>query len=217
MESAMPTTFDALDESARSVRRRLGESTADIISTYGAMRLLSPSSEALSAYARAREQLYAGRYSQAIAAAQSAIRHDSAFAAAQRTLADAYALAGQRSRASRALDAAWRFRTRLSERERLRVSADRHAFAGELSEAFLAYDRLFTRYRDDVGALKSQAVLQEMIGARGGGIGNLRVAYSIDHQDWPPLSRVARFLGYRGRLPDVDLLIEESRAATDSR
>ncbi len=217
VESAMPTTFDALDESARSVRRRLGESTADIISTYGAMRLLSPSSEALSAYARAREQLYAGRYSQAIAAAQSAIRHDSAFAAAQRTLADAYALAGQRSRASRALDAAWRFRTRLSERERLRVSADRQAFAGKLSEAFLAYDRLFTLYRDDVGALKSQAVLQEMIGARGGGIGNLRVAYSIDHQDWPPLSRVARFLGYRGRLPDVDLLIEESRAATDGR
>jgi len=46
-----------------------------------------------------------------------------------------------------------------------------------------------------------------MIGARGGGDGNLRVAYTIDPYDWPRLSRVARYLGYTGSLPDVDSLV----------
>jgi hypothetical protein len=58
-----------------------------------------------------------------------------------------------------------------------------------------------------VGALKSQALVQRMIGVRGGGEGNLRVAYTIDPYDWPPLSRIARYIGYRGALPNVDSLV----------
>ena len=42
---------------------------------------------------------------------------------------------------------------------------------------------------------------------RGGGEGNLRVAYGIDKYDWPRLDRIARFLGYNGTLPDVDSLV----------
>ena len=72
---------------------------------------------------------------------------------------------------------------------------------------FLTYDDLFYGHRDDVGALKSQALVQNMIGVRGGGEGNLRVAYTIDPYDWPPLSRIARYLGYRGALPNVDSLV----------
>ncbi len=52
-----------------------------------------------------------------------------------------------------------------------------------------------------------------MIGVRGGGEGNLRVAYSIDPYDWPPLSRIARYLGYSGPLPDVDSLVAAVRAS----
>ncbi len=122
-------------------------------------------------------------------------------------LAEAYAQNGERRRARDALESAWRFAARLSERERLRLLADRHAWDGRLQEALLTYDDLFSSRRDDVGALKSQALVQRLIGVRGGGEGNLRVAYSIDAHDWPPLARIARYLGYRGRLPDVDSIV----------
>jgi hypothetical protein len=108
-------------------------------------------------------------------------------------------------------------RGRLSERERLRLAADRKALAGRYSDAIAAYDRLFSLYRDDVGALKSQAVLQRMIGARGRGVGNLRVAYSIDPVDWPSLQRIARFLGYRGRLPSMDTFAAAEDRASAAR
>ncbi len=94
----------------------------------------------------------------------------------------------------------------ISERERLRLLADRLAWDGNNEDAALTYDRLFQLYRDDVGALRSLAVMQRKIGARGGE-GNLRVAYTIDPYDWPALSRVARYLGYTGALPDVDSLV----------
>ena len=57
---------------------------------------------------------------------------------------------------------------------------------------------------DDVLALKSQAILKEMLGTTGGGLGNLELARSLDATDWPPLSRVARYFGYRGDLPQLD-------------
>ena len=105
------------------------------------------------------------------------------------------------------LEAAYQLRRRAPERERFRIEADRLAWDGRDEEAILAYDELFQRYRDDVGALKSEALLQWKIGVRGGGEGNLRVAYTIDSLDWPRLSRIARYLGYRGRLPSVDSLV----------
>jgi tetratricopeptide (TPR) repeat protein len=200
-------TLETLAGLTRTVRRRLGEPGDEIEASVPPTQALSTSSSALDAFVRARMHLYAGRYPQAIAAARQAVSRDSTFAAAYQILAEAYALNGQRTSARGALDAAYRFSERLTERERLRVLADRHAWDGNLSEAVYTYDDIFYRHRDDVGALKSQALLQRQIGVRGGGEGNLRVAYTIDPYDWPRLSRIARYLGYRGALPDVDSLV----------
>lgn len=167
---------------------------------------LTRSLPAARAYSEARAHLFRSEYRRAIQAAKQATAHDSAFAAAYRLLGEAYGLSGQRLLAQQALNLAWENRSRLSQRERMRLSADRDALAGRHSDAILGYDHLFSRFRDDVSALKSQAILQEMLGVRGGGIGNLRVAYSIDPVDWPPLKRVATFLGYRGRLPEFTSL-----------
>ncbi|GEM_PF-2388247 len=191
----------------RPVRRRLGEPGTEVAASLPATHILSSSSVALEAYARARMHLFAGRYSEAIAAARDATREDSSFAMAYRTLAEAYALGGQRTRARSALDSAHQLIDHVSEREGLRILADRLAWNGHYADAALTYDQLFQLYRDDVAALRSQALLQRIIGVRGGGEGNLRVAYTIDPYDWPPLARVARYLGYSGRLPDVDSLV----------
>jgi tetratricopeptide (TPR) repeat protein len=194
---------DATVQAARDLRRRLGEPYGDSPDQLAAT-VLSTELPALTAYAEARFQLWRGRYWSTINSAAAAIRVDTAFAAAHLLSATAYALVGQRWRAQQALKSAWQYRGRLSERERLRLAADREVFRGRLSQAIADYDMLFSLYRNDVAALKSQAIVQRMIGARGHGTGNLRVAYSIDPVDWPPLRRVARFLGYRGRLPSID-------------
>ena len=206
------STLETLAGLTRTVRRRLGEPGDEIEASVPPRQALSTSASALDAFAQARLDLFAGRYSEAINAGRRAVALDSTFAFAYRTLAEAYALNGRRQEARAALEAAWRFGERLTERERLRVLADRHAWDGRLSEAALTYDDLFYDHRDDVGALKSQALMQRMIGVRGGGEGNLRVAYTIDPYDWPPLARIARYLGYRGTLPDVDSLVAAIQA-----
>lgn len=203
----------ALARASEPLRRRLGEPRASIERSKPPAWILSGFVPAVDAYIRARAAIHAGRYNRAIAAAAEAAKHDTAFAMAYRVLGDAYVFANRRSRARGAFENAWRFRNRLTERERMRLEADRAALSGRNKDAILAYDRLFTEYRDDVGALKSQAILQRKIGVRGDGLGNLQVAYSIDELDWPPLTKVARFLDYRGRLPEVETLAARSRGS----
>lgn len=198
----------ALEAVTNSLLRRIGEPSADIKASVPMTKFLSPSLDALEAYDRAAENMFAARYGSAASEAGRAVQLDPQFAMAHRLLAEAFALQGQRARARTALKTAWEFRTRLSERERLRLVADRMAFDDRLSDAVLAYDKVFSEYRDDVGSLKSQALLQRMIGVRGGGDGNLRVAFTITPVDWPELSRVARFINYRGSvLPNVDSIV----------
>jgi len=190
----------AVAEAARRLSRRLGEE-ADAIVPLDDPPVLSTSLPALGAYSRARAHLFAGRYGSAAGQLHEAIRHDTAFAAAYQLLAQARALQGRRAEARAALEAAYQHRYTLSERERLRVLADREALGGRNTDAIIAYEYLFQNYRDDVAALKSLALLQRRLGAIGGGTGNLDVAYAIEPLDWPPLSRIARYLGYGGRLP----------------
>jgi len=209
--------LEAVIQNARRLSRRLGEPAEESAEPLLTAPALSTSLPALLAYSAARAQLWRGRYRATIASAAAATRHDTAFAAAHLLAAKSYALVGERWRAKQALESAWQDRGRLPERERLRLAADREVFAGRYANAIAGYDRLFGLYRDDVMALKSQAILQRMIGARGRGTGNLRVAYSIDPIDWPPLRQVARFLGYRGRLPSVEQLAEAPQAPSGAR
>jgi hypothetical protein len=203
LEVDQGSLLEVVGQAAKRLAAKLGEPTASGQDQLAPAPFLTRSLPAARAYAEARAHLYRSDYRQAIEAARGAIAHDSAFAAAHRLMAEALGLRGQRVRARQSLDAAWQFRDRLTERERLRLVADRDALAGRHSEAILGYDHLFSQFRDDAAALRCQAILQEMVGVRGGGDGNLRVAYTIDPVDWPPLERVAAFLGYSGRIPEV--------------
>jgi len=200
-------SLETLTGLTRAVRRRLGEPRDEIDASPLSGQVLSSAPDAMRLYAEAQRHFNRGRYSQAIAAAVEAVNRDSTFAMAYRTLAESYAMLGQRTRARTALESAYDLSDRLSQREQLRILGDRHTWDGRYEEAVFTYDELFKNHRDDVVALKSQAVVQRIIGARGLGQGNLKVAYSIDRYDWPPLSQIARYLDYRGRLPDVDSLV----------
>lgn len=199
-------TLTALDELTRAVRRRLGEPAEDIEASVPIQTFLSENPEAVNSYAEALDHFRAGRYREAGRAAAAATGHDSTFAIAHHLLGQSLAMQGARRQARAALQAAAQVRSHATERERLRILGDWLVWSGRRSDAALTYDELFNRYRDDVGALRSLAVVQRMIDAPGEGLGNLRVAYSIDRHDNPSLSTVARFLGYRGSLPSVDSL-----------
>lgn len=196
--------IQAVGRAARRLSQRFGEAP-DRGTPNELAPALSASLPALGAYVRARSELFSGRYSAAARSSREAVRHDSTFAAAQQLLAQAHALMGNRREARSALEVAYRHRHRLNGRERLRVIADREALRGRDTDAIIAYEYLFQSYRDDVVALKSLALLQRQIGAPGGGMGNLQVAYDIDPVDWPPLARVARYLGYSGSLPRLQV------------
>ena len=161
--------LDAFQKATSNVRRKLGEPSKEIKAGLPLTELLSSSPKAISAYARARQHLYTGRYDRSVREAQAAIKHDPEFAMAYRVLADAQALRGRRRSARAALDKAFALHGRLSERERLRVEGDLAVLDGRLEAAFAAYDSLFKRYRDDAGALRSLVLVQRMLGARGGG------------------------------------------------
>jgi DNA-binding SARP family transcriptional activator len=197
----------ALAQLVTGVRRRLGEPAEDIEASLSPQEFLSDRPEAVIAYVEGIEHLRAGRFREAGLAAREATRHDSTFSVAHRLLAESFARRGMLRRARGALEAAVQTNDHATERERLRTLGDWLTWTGRLSDAALTYDELFQRHRDDVGALRSQAVVQRMVGALGGGGGNLRVSYSIDRYDWPQLESIARYLGYDGSLPNVDSLV----------
>jgi len=205
--TSQETALETLAKLTHAIRRRLGEPGEEVEASPTVAEVLSPRHAALNAYSEARADLYAGRLPQAVGAASEAVESDTTFVLAYLMLADAYAQGGVRASGRSALEQAWNLSGLATERDSMRIHADRLAWDGLFSEAVVTYDELFQRYRDDVMALKSQALLQRMIGARGGGEGNLRVAYTIDPYDWPRLSRIARYLGYTGTLPDVDSLV----------
>lgn len=195
-----------LERVSVEIRRILGEPGPRIETDQTTVPIFSGSLTALRAWGAAREALFTGAYDRAVRRAREAVEADPAFALAYRDLAVAHALTGRRAAARTALATAWLHRLRLSERERLRVRADLLALDGQYEEAILAYEDLFQRYRDDLGALKSQFVVWSMASGEDA-LGNLQVAFRRDPVDWPPLDRVARYLGYRRPLPDVDSLI----------
>jgi hypothetical protein len=202
-----------LNELTRAVRRRLGEPAEDIETSVPIRTFLSDNPQAVIHYAEAVERFRAERYREASQAARAATRQDSTFAVAYGLLARSLAAIGARRQARAALQAAVGVSERATERERLRILGDWLAWTGRLSDAAFTYDELFERHRDDVGALRSQAVVQRLVGAPGEGLGNLRVAYTIDRHDWPSLATLAQYLGYRGSLPSTDSLQATSPSA----
>jgi len=184
----------------------LGEPEEDIEASVPILEFLSDDPEAVRLYAEAAEAFGAGRYREASRTARAATRQDSTFAVAYYLEARSLAAVGSRRQALAALQAAVEVRDHATERERLRILGDWLTLTGRASDAALTYDELFSRHRDDVGALRSQAVAQRLIGAPGEGMGNLRVAHAIDPHDWPSLASLAQFLGYRGPLPSQDSL-----------
>ena len=113
--------LQAIDKLTRKLRGKIGESLRDVRASPSLEQVTTPSLEALRIYAEAARSIdMGGSPIEAAERLREAVRLDTGFAMAYRKLGVALNNAGlPRIRVDSALEAAYRFRDRLTERERL--------------------------------------------------------------------------------------------------
>ena len=138
----------AVDRLSRRLRERLGESLRTIRESRPLYQVTTNSLEALRKYMAGREATWDGDAAKAVALLEEAIALDTTFAMAHRGLGIALGNFGYpRSRMVRALTNAYRYRDRLTDRERYAtVAAYYESVTGERDKALATYRSMLDRY-----------------------------------------------------------------------
>lgn len=137
--------LDAIDELARDMRDKLGESLRSIATSPSLAAYTTTSVEALRRLTSASRGLARGTISAAVAQQMmaEAVALDSTFASGHVALAIAINnYGGNEETRARSWESAFRHRHRLPEDERLQVEAGYHSFTGRLNEAARAYQSM---------------------------------------------------------------------------
>jgi len=126
-----------LDKAASKLRAKLGESLSSIQKFDAPVEQVTTSSlDALQAYSSAMKYKNASRETEAISFFKRAVDLDPQFATAYSGLAVSYNNLGQSGTASENAKKAFELRSRVSERERLRISSNYYGFVtGQMKEA----------------------------------------------------------------------------------
>ncbi|MEX2178863.1 MAG: serine/threonine-protein kinase [Gemmatimonadaceae bacterium] len=160
--------LEKIDALSRKLRGRIGESLRDVRGSQPLEQVTTPSLEALRIYADAARSIdMGGNPIEAAERLREAVRIDTAFAMAWRKLGVALNNSGMpRSRVDSALEQAYRFRSRLTERERLMAEGTYyHLGPGrDRRRAIQAYERLLAIDPTESGAANNLATI--LIGRR---------------------------------------------------
>ena len=155
--------LEKLDVLTRKLRGDIGESLRDVRGSPPLEQVTTGSMEALRIYAEAARQIdMGGNPIEAAERLREAVRIDSTFAMAWRKLGVALSNAGMpRPRVDSALEMAFRYRDRLTERERLMAEGTYfHLGPGrDRAKAIQAYERLLAVDPTESGAANNLAVL----------------------------------------------------------
>jgi Flp pilus assembly protein TadD len=139
-----------LDQVATNMRAKLGESLASVQKFDVPIEATTPSLEALKTYSMGITTAREKGDAEAIPFFKRAIELDSNFAMAYGALGLAYANLGQPSLSAESLRKAYELRGRVSEKERLRISAFYYAFVtGELEREAQTYELWIQSYSRD--------------------------------------------------------------------
>lgn len=146
----------AIDKLTRKLRGKIGESLKDVRGSPALVQVTTPSLEALRIYAEAAQAIdQGGNPLQAAERLREAVRLDTAFAMAWRKLGVAMSNAGlPRVRVDSALEQAYRFRDRLTERERLMAEGTYFQLGPgrDRVRAIRAYEQLLALDAGETGA-----------------------------------------------------------------
>jgi DNA-binding SARP family transcriptional activator/Tfp pilus assembly protein PilF len=169
--------------------------------------------EALKSYLVGERELRAGRYVPAMDAFQRAVALDSSFALAHYRLSIAAEWSAQDSVARRAAESAARFDERLSEHDRLLVTALSATRRGGHDEAERLYRKVVDDYPDDVEAwFQLGQLLFHTNPLRGRSSVEARAAFervlALDPEDEEALVHLARIAFIEGHRDEVDSLVK---------
>ncbi|MCL7991558.1 MAG: tetratricopeptide repeat protein, partial [marine benthic group bacterium] len=157
----------AIDQLSKHLRERIGESYTSLRADPPLERVTTGSMNALRLYSDAIDAIETnGDIDRGLALLEEAIEADSSFAMAHRKLAvELRNRLEDRSRQDEALRQAYRFRDRLTERERyLTLAAYYTTVTGETEKAITAYEQLIERDPNDNWALNNVAILYGDLG-----------------------------------------------------
>lgn len=141
----------ALGKAASHLRSKLGESLSSVETFDRPLeQATTPSLEALKAYSQGRKAQYQRGSSAAIPFFQHAIELDPNFAVAYAALGISYSNLGEPGLANQNLQRAYELRDRVSEREKLRISAYYHSYLqGDLTKGSEIYELWSQAYPRD--------------------------------------------------------------------
>ncbi len=151
--------IQAIDKLSQDIREKTGESLRTIKRGAPLEEVTTTSLEALRKFTEAEERFDAGDEAGSLALLEEAIALDSTFAMAHRKIAITLRNLGiQREREIDALTAAYRYRDRLTERERLITEATYHnGITGDQDAIIRAYEGVLRIAPDDAAALNNLA------------------------------------------------------------
>ena len=143
----------ALTQGATKLRQKLGESLSSIQKFDAPLELTTSSLEALKAYSLGYEQSSRGRFLESIPFSKRAIELDPNFAYAYASLAVQHANTNQPKLAAEYAEKAYALRDRVSELEKLRISAFYHSFvSGDLDKQIEVLETYKVTYPRDARA-----------------------------------------------------------------
>jgi eukaryotic-like serine/threonine-protein kinase len=210
----------AVDRLSKRVRAKIGESLKSLRSEPPLEQVTTGSLPALRKYTQAiRAGDFAGDYPNAIELLEEAVRLDSGFATAYRTLGVYYSNVGNQKGATEALTKAFNYRDRLTDQERDHTRALYYQLATkELDKAVAVYESVLERYPRDSLALNNLANLY-------GDMGQLtkaentyrRVLAVVDSFAFPANMNLAITLAQLGKIGEAERALDRAeRTSPDS-
>jgi tetratricopeptide (TPR) repeat protein len=157
--------FGKVDELARAVRQRLGESQSAVQQASAPLaRVTTGSLDALRQYTLASDALARGALDDAQPLLEEALKLDPDFAIAHRAIARVYSTQGQRALELQHLQRAYDLRANVTSRERQFIEGAYYAAHERYSDAAASYAALATAYPDDADAQYELAVSRDATG-----------------------------------------------------
>jgi DNA-binding winged helix-turn-helix (wHTH) protein/tetratricopeptide (TPR) repeat protein len=158
--------LDALGAAASKLRRELGESLASVQKfDVPLVRATTPSLEALKGYSLASKTFDEKGPPDALPYYQRVVQLDPDFAAGYRGLGLVYSALSQTDRASYYYTRAYQLQDRVSEWEKLAVTADYYLnVTGELDKAAEAYERWIELYPRNIGPISTLGIVYALQG-----------------------------------------------------
>ncbi len=203
----------ALGATATDLRKKLGESLSTIQKfDTPADQVTTSSLHALKAFSTGREFIFRSRDAEGLPFLKRAVELDPQFAMAYNALAIASGNLGETESAREYIERAFALRERTSERERLTITANYYASAGDLEKSIETLELQIQTYPRDAVARNNQGARYSRLGQLEKALEQSQEAVRLNPNSSTLASVLATHLIELGRLREAKDVIEQAQA-----